>query len=85
MNRMEEDKKKREEEGFATKAMRDLERMKKAKVSCLVVKVFCRFDNFFIFVATCCGLEDSFSILPLFSRRICPLFGCWFNCCDSMI
>ena len=33
MKRMEEERKKREEGGFTTKAMRDLERMKKAKVS----------------------------------------------------
>jgi len=37
MKRMEEERKKREEGGFTTKAMRDLERMKKAKVRLLLV------------------------------------------------
>ena len=41
MKRMEDERKKREEGGFTTKAMRDLEKMKKAKVSIFVCFVHC--------------------------------------------
>jgi hypothetical protein len=41
MKRMEEERRKREEGGFTTKAMRDLEKMKKAKVIILQLLVAC--------------------------------------------
>ena len=50
MKRMEEERKKREEGGFTTKAMRDLERMKKAKVGryrsiLFFISLFCTFSS----------------------------------------
>ena len=74
MKRMEEERRKREEGGFTTKAMRDLERMKKAKVSFICV------DHWIVFLAvhlfsnanpTCffnIVISKHVSILGLFSR-----------------
>lgn len=74
MKRMEEERRKREEGGFTTKAMRDLERMKKAKVSFICV------DHWIVFLAvhlfsnanpTCFFniiISKHVSILGLFSR-----------------